>query len=125
MSTTTTLRTIEHVIGGAPTAGDSTRTSLVWDPAAGAPQAEVLLAEASDVDRAVQAASRAFPEWSESSLARRTKIMFGFRELLDAHVDELARLIASEHGKVVDGCQGRDRAWAGGGRVRVRHRRSC
>ncbi len=106
MSTRTSLRTIEHVIGGEPTAGESTRSSVVWDPASGEPQAEVLLASALDVDRAVQAAVNAFPQWSEASLARRTKVMFAFRELLDQHVEELARLIASEHGKVVEDAKG-------------------
>ena len=106
MSSQTALRMIEHSIEGRLTAGDSTRTSVVWDPATGEPQARVLLAEPSDVDRAVQAAKRAFPGWADSSLARRGRVMFAFRELLDRHVDELARLIASEHGKVVEDAKG-------------------
>jgi malonate-semialdehyde dehydrogenase (acetylating)/methylmalonate-semialdehyde dehydrogenase len=106
MSTETTLRTIEHLIGGKPTVGASTRTSTVWDPATGEAQARVLLAEPGDVDRAVSGAKEAFPQWSETSLARRSKVMFAFRELLDSHVDELARLIASEHGKVVEDAKG-------------------
>jgi malonate-semialdehyde dehydrogenase (acetylating) / methylmalonate-semialdehyde dehydrogenase len=106
MSSQTSLRTVQHLIGGQPTAGDSTRTSVVWDPATGEQQAEVLLAEPSDVDLAVQAAKLAFPEWGNASLARRTRVMFAFRELLDRHIDELARLIASEHGKVVEDAKG-------------------
>ena len=106
MSTQTELRTIEHVIGGAGAAGESTRTSLVWDPAAGEPQAQVLLAEPADVDRAVKAAREALPGWANASLARRSKVMFRFRELLERNVDELARMIASEHGKVVDDAKG-------------------
>jgi malonate-semialdehyde dehydrogenase (acetylating)/methylmalonate-semialdehyde dehydrogenase len=106
MSAPATLRTIEHSIAGGNTPGDSTRTSVVWDPATGEPQAHVLLAEASDVDLAVQAAKEALPAWSDASLARRTKIMFAFRELLEANIDELARLIASEHGKVVEDAKG-------------------
>ena len=106
MSTETTLRTIEHLIGGKSTVGASTRTSTVWDPATGEAQAQVLLAEPGDVDRAVAAAKAAFPLWSETSLARRSKVMFAFRELLASHVEELARLIASEHGKVVEDAKG-------------------
>jgi malonate-semialdehyde dehydrogenase (acetylating)/methylmalonate-semialdehyde dehydrogenase len=105
MSTTAT-RTIRHRIGGEETTGSSTRTSIVWDPATGQPQAEVVLAEPSDVDAAVAAAKAAFPEWSDTSVTRRTKTMFAFRNLVEQHMDELARLIASEHGKVVEDAKG-------------------
>ncbi|HVO55141.1 MAG TPA: CoA-acylating methylmalonate-semialdehyde dehydrogenase [Solirubrobacterales bacterium] len=104
--TTSALTTIEHQIGGETTVGDSTRRSPVWDPATGALQAEVLLAEPSDVDRAVQAAKAAFELWSEDSLARRTRIMFAFRELVHKHTDELARIVSSEHGKVFEDAKG-------------------
>src|SRR3954466_5513047 len=100
--TTTPLTTIEHYIAGTPTAGDSSRRSPVWEPASGVPQAEVLLAEPADVDRAVSAAKTAFASWSEVSLARRTRIMFAFRDLVSRHTDDLARIVASEHGKVFE-----------------------
>jgi malonate-semialdehyde dehydrogenase (acetylating) / methylmalonate-semialdehyde dehydrogenase len=107
MSTTTTaLRVIQHHIGGRRTEGDSKRRSPVWDPATGERQAEVLLGDASDVDQAVQAAKRAFVDWSETSLALRTRLMFAFRNLIERHIDELARVIASEHGKVVEDAKG-------------------
>src|SRR3712207_737624 len=103
---TTAVRTIRHRIGGEETSGESTRTSVVWDPATGQQQAEVVLAEAADVDAAVKAAQAAFPAWSETSVTRRSKIMFAFRNLVDQHLDELARLVASEHGKVVEDAKG-------------------
>jgi malonate-semialdehyde dehydrogenase (acetylating)/methylmalonate-semialdehyde dehydrogenase len=103
---TTTLRTIEHTIGGQVTAGDSNRTSPVYDPATGLEQAQALLAEPTDVDRAVRAARRAFETWGEVSLTRRARVMFRFRELVDRHTDELARIISSEHGKVFDDAKG-------------------
>src|SRR3954447_5006977 len=94
-------KVIVHRIGGEETSGRSTRTSPVWDPATGEQQAEVLLAEPSAVEAAVSAAREAFVEWSQASLSRRAKIMFAFRELLNANVDELARIVSSEHGKVL------------------------
>jgi malonate-semialdehyde dehydrogenase (acetylating)/methylmalonate-semialdehyde dehydrogenase len=106
VTTSTALRTIEHRIAGETTPGDSSRRSTVWNPATGEAQAEVLLAEPSDVDRAVQAARAAFETWSEVSLARRARIMFAFRDLVAQHTDELARIISSEHGKVVDDAKG-------------------
>jgi malonate-semialdehyde dehydrogenase (acetylating)/methylmalonate-semialdehyde dehydrogenase len=103
---TTTLKSIQHRIAGRETAGESRRTAPVWDPATGERQAEVLLAEAADVDAAVQAARRAFASWGDVSLTRRARVMFKFRNLVEQHVDELARLVASEHGKVVDDAKG-------------------
>ncbi|HEY5332976.1 MAG TPA: aldehyde dehydrogenase family protein, partial [Solirubrobacterales bacterium] len=101
-----TLPTIEHYIAGASTPGEGTRRSPVWEPASGRHQAEVLLAEPSDVDRAVQAAKTAFASWSEISLARRARIMFSFRELVHSHVDDLARIVSAEHGKVFEDAKG-------------------
>jgi malonate-semialdehyde dehydrogenase (acetylating)/methylmalonate-semialdehyde dehydrogenase len=106
VSTETALRTIEHFIGGQRTPGSSSRVATVWNPATGEAQASVLLAEPSDIDRAVAVARGAFEEWGGTSLARRTRVMFAFRNLLEAHTDELARIIAAEHGKVVEDAKG-------------------
>ena len=103
---TTALKTIRHRIAGEETTGGSTRTAPVWDPATGRQQAEVLLAEAADVDAAVQAARRAFETWGDVSLTRRARVMFAFRNLVEAHLDDLARIVASEHGKVFDDAKG-------------------
>jgi malonate-semialdehyde dehydrogenase (acetylating) / methylmalonate-semialdehyde dehydrogenase len=100
------LRTIQHRIGGDETAGVSTRTAPVWNPAEGRQQAQVLLAEAADVDAAVRAARAAFETWREVSVVRRSRVMFAFRELIDRHADDLARIVALEHGKVFADAKG-------------------
>ena len=100
-TTATQLRTIEHWIAGATTRGGSTRTSPVYDPATGQQEAQVLLAGPADVDAAVASAVRAFHEWGQSSLSKRTKVLFAFRQLVDAHAHELAEAVSAEHGKVV------------------------
>jgi len=100
------LRTITHWIGGKPATGTSTRTSPVWNPATGAQQAEVALANAGDVDTAVQAAAAAFTTWGQSSLSQRTKVLFAFRELVNARTQDLAEIISDEHGKVVSDARG-------------------
>ncbi|TDQ54205.1 CoA-acylating methylmalonate-semialdehyde dehydrogenase [Actinorugispora endophytica] len=100
------MNTIQHWINGSATAAGSTRTAPVWNPATGEEQARVLLAESADVDAAVAAAAEAFETWGESSLTRRTRVMFRMRELLTEHEDELARVVAAEHGKVVDDARG-------------------
>jgi len=106
VSAVTAKRTIRHRIGGEETSGASSRTAPVWDPATGGPQAEVVLAEPADVEVAVAAAREAFVDWSEASLSRRAKVMFAFRELLDRNVEELARIVSSEHGKVLEDAKG-------------------
>src|SRR4051812_10694577 len=72
------MRTIEHWIAGKLTAEGSSRTSVVYNPATGGPQADVLLATKEDVDTAVSTANSAFAEWSQSSLSKRTKVLFAF-----------------------------------------------
>src|SRR4051794_21662859 len=103
---TTALETINHCIGGQQTAGVSSRTAPLYDPATGHEQRHVLLAEPEDVDAAVRAAKAAFEAWSNTAVVRRARVMFKFRELLVEHTDELARIIASEHGKTVEDAKG-------------------
>src|SRR4051812_32895983 len=100
------MRTIEHWIGGKLTAEGSSRTSVVYNPATGTPQADVLLATKDDVNAAVSAAKDASAEWSQSSLSKRTKVLFAFRELVNKHQDDLAALITDEHGKVLSDARG-------------------
>ncbi|NED96751.1 CoA-acylating methylmalonate-semialdehyde dehydrogenase [Phytoactinopolyspora alkaliphila] len=100
------MRTIQHWIGGRQAAGTSTRTGTVWNPATGEHQADVLLADPADVDAAVAAASEAFQSWSQTSLSKRAKILFAFRQLVDARAQDLAEIIADEHGKVVSDALG-------------------
>jgi len=100
------MRTIEHWIGGSATRGTSSRTGPVFNPATGQQQADVLLAETADVDAAVAAGKAAFESWSQTSLSRRTKILFSFRQLLNDQVDELAGIVSDEHGKVLSDAKG-------------------
>jgi len=69
-------------------------------------QAEVLLATQATVDAAVQSAATAFARWSEESLAARTKVMFAFREIVNARSTQLAEVISDEHGKVLSDAAG-------------------
>ncbi|MCW2697516.1 MAG: methylmalonate-semialdehyde dehydrogenase, partial [Modestobacter sp.] len=75
---------IPHWIDGARREGASGRTSPVTDPATGEVTGEVALADVAEVDAAVAAATAAFPAWRDTSLARRTTVLFAFRELLNA-----------------------------------------
>ena len=100
------MATIEHWIGGAATAGSGTRRGPVFDPATGRQQHEVVLAERADVDAAVAAATEAFATWGQASLSARTRVLFAFRELVNAHAGELAEIVSAEHGKVLSDAAG-------------------
>ena len=93
------MKTMEHWINNKPVAGSSGRTGQVYDPATGQVTAEVPFANVEEVDVAVAAAREAFPGWRDTSLTRRQKIMFAFRELVDRHQEDLAKLLTAEHGK--------------------------
>ncbi|MGW5051894.1 CoA-acylating methylmalonate-semialdehyde dehydrogenase [Actinokineospora sp. NPDC004072] len=101
-----TAEIVGHWINGAELAGGSGRAADVFDPATGKVARRVALAGAAEVEQAVAAAAAAFPGWRDTSLSRRTRILFAFRELLEAAKDELAELITAEHGKVVSDAQG-------------------
>lgn len=92
---------VTHWIGGKPFGGESGRRGEIFEPASGRVAGTVDLAGDREVDAAVAAAKAAFPAWRDASLSQRAKVLFRFRELVDAHRGELARLISSEHGKVV------------------------
>ncbi|MCW2747995.1 MAG: methylmalonate-semialdehyde dehydrogenase, partial [Nocardioidaceae bacterium] len=100
------MKTIEHWIAGKSTSGRSDRTAAVFNPATGEQQAEVLLATHEDVDEAVSAAKEAFVEWSQTSVSKRAKVLFAFRELVNAQASEIAELITDEHGKVLSDALG-------------------
>ncbi|HEY3091192.1 MAG TPA: CoA-acylating methylmalonate-semialdehyde dehydrogenase [Jatrophihabitantaceae bacterium] len=100
------MRTIQHWIGGNLTMGVASRTSPVWNPATGEQQAEVLLAQQADVDAAIKTAANAFESWRDSSLSRRSAVLFAFRQLVFEYMDELAATISDEHGKVISDARG-------------------
>src|SRR5690606_20590421 len=106
MSTVARMDTVAHWIGGEARVGADERTMPVHDPASGAVCASVPLADAGTVDAAVAAAAAAFPGWRDTPLARRVEILFRFRELVAAQVDDLARVVVREHGKVLADARG-------------------
>lgn len=97
---------LDHWVAGTAFAGASTRTAPVYNPAKGVVQKEVRLATTADVDHAVQTAKQAFRGWADASWAKRTAVMFAFREILNARKDELAAILTSEHGKVLSDAGG-------------------
>ena len=102
----TALPTIPHWIEGAEVVADDARTAPVFDPALGREIRRAALASETEVDRAVETAHTAYLTWRNVSLAKRTAILFRFRELLNERKGELAEIITEEHGKVIDDALG-------------------
>src|SRR3954454_6716322 len=97
---------IEHWIGGKAHPNGTERTGPVFDPARGVQQHEVVLAGDAEIEAAVAAAKAAFPGWRDTSIAKRSQVLFAFRELLNARKGELAEILTSEHGKVLSDAAG-------------------
>ena len=97
---------VNHWINGSEFVSTSGRTSPVYDPALGVESKKVALANQAEIALAIKAAKDAFPEWRDTSLAKRQQIIFTFRELLNARKGELAEIITSEHGKVLSDALG-------------------
>jgi len=100
------LREISHFVNAAAVAGTSGRFGEVFDPNTGAVQARVALASAAEVDAAVRAAVAAQPAWAAVNPQRRARVMFEFKRLVEARMEELAALLSSEHGKVLADSRG-------------------
>ncbi|MGN6269143.1 MAG: CoA-acylating methylmalonate-semialdehyde dehydrogenase [Sphingomonas sp.] len=99
------MRTIGHHIVGH-SGGGASRQHEVFDPNTGAVQAKVSLGGKTELDKAVAAARAAQPDWAAVNPQRRARVMFKFKELVEANLESLAELLASEHGKVIADARG-------------------
>ena len=99
------MQQINHFINGALT-GPSERQGPVFNPALGEQTAQVSLASTAEVQQAVEAARLALPDWMETSPLNRARVLFRFKMLLEERLDELAKIISAEHGKVFEDARG-------------------
>ncbi len=98
------MRQVDHfIVGDSPAA---TRKHEIWNPSTGDVQAEVALGDAALLQQAVDAAKNVQPEWAATNPQRRARVMFEFKQLVEANKQELAELLSSEHGKVVEDAHG-------------------
>src|SRR5512140_2876774 len=96
------MKRVKNYINGAWVASKSENTRPVLNPATNEPLAEVPLSTAADVDRAVEAAQETFDEWRTTPPYTRARAMFKFKNLLEEHFEELARIVVIENGKTID-----------------------
>lgn len=100
------MNTLENFISGHKVASTSGRTAPVYNPATGEQTKSVALSSVTETESAIEAAKNAFPSWSAMPPLRRARILFKFKELMEANADELAKLISNEHGKVFSDAKG-------------------
>ncbi|HLZ74594.1 CoA-acylating methylmalonate-semialdehyde dehydrogenase [Phenylobacterium sp.] len=100
------MRNITHFIDGVSVAGTSGHFGDIFNPNTGEVQAKVALASLNEVDTAVQSAVRAQQHWALVNPQRRARVMFDFKRLVEANMNELAEMLSSEHGKVIADSKG-------------------
>ncbi|MFA5989562.1 MAG: CoA-acylating methylmalonate-semialdehyde dehydrogenase [Sphingomonas sp.] len=101
------MRLIDHhIVGHSSAGGGDGRRQDVFDPNSGAVQAQVVLGTSAELDLAVAAAQKAQPGWAATNPQRRARVMFEFKRLVEANMDELAYMLSSEHGKVIADARG-------------------
>ncbi len=100
------MRTVPHYISGKTVEGQSGRFGDIYNPSTGEVQAQVQLATQDELSEAVAVALAAQQGWSATNPQRRARVMFKFKELLEANMDELAAILSSEHGKVIADSKG-------------------
>jgi malonate-semialdehyde dehydrogenase (acetylating)/methylmalonate-semialdehyde dehydrogenase len=100
------MRDIRHFVNGSSFEGASGRFGEVFNPNTGEIQARVQLATAGELDLAVQAALKAFPAWAATNPQRRARVMFEFKRLVEANMQDLAEMLSAEHGKVIADSKG-------------------
>jgi malonate-semialdehyde dehydrogenase (acetylating)/methylmalonate-semialdehyde dehydrogenase len=100
------MQIVSNLIDGIAAPATGARASEVFNPSTGRVQGRVRLGGAAELDVAVAAAQRAQPAWAATNPQRRARVMFRFKELVEANMASLAALISSEHGKVIADAKG-------------------
>jgi malonate-semialdehyde dehydrogenase (acetylating) / methylmalonate-semialdehyde dehydrogenase len=102
----TIMITYGHFIGGKHVAGTSGRFSDVFQPMDGSVRGRVALASQAELAAAVANAKAAQPGWAAVNPQRRARVLMKFLDLVAQHNDELADILAREHGKTIADAKG-------------------
>lgn len=93
------MKVVGHFINGE-TCTPKGRMQDVYNPATGEAEKLVLLASKATVNEAIVNAQQAFPQWRNTPVSKRARVMFKFKSLLEEHSAEIIALIGAEHGKI-------------------------
>ncbi|HET7767491.1 MAG TPA: CoA-acylating methylmalonate-semialdehyde dehydrogenase [Chloroflexota bacterium] len=97
---------IGNYVGGEWSVPNEAQLADVFNPATAQRHAQVVLSDKAEIDRAVRAAQKAYPDWRRTPPVERVRYFFTFRQLLEEHFDEIARLITLDHGKTLEDARG-------------------
>ncbi len=100
------MKKIGHFVDGKLVPGNSGRTKDIYDPNTGEVQSQVMMATAKELDAAVESAAKAQRAWAQVNPQKRARIMFAYKEAVEAEMDSLAAMLSSEHGKVLADSRG-------------------
>jgi malonate-semialdehyde dehydrogenase (acetylating)/methylmalonate-semialdehyde dehydrogenase len=102
------VQTVQSFIGGKfrESRSEEVQVDPIPDPATGETIALLPYSTREEIDEAVRAARRAFPEWSNTPVPDRAQVMFRFKQLLEEHFEELALLVTTENGKTLPESRG-------------------
>ena len=97
---------VPHYIAGKLYSETTTKHHDIYNPAVGEIIGQVGFASSATTDKAVSVAKKAWISWSQEPPTKRANILFKFRELLEKHQLDLARIVTREHGKTIDDAKG-------------------
>ena len=97
---------LQHIINGEKVTGSASKVFDIYNPATGQKIRQIQGASAGDVKTAITVAKNALPAWTQVTPSKRAQIMFRYRELILEHLDELAVMLAEEHGKTLADAKG-------------------
>jgi malonate-semialdehyde dehydrogenase (acetylating)/methylmalonate-semialdehyde dehydrogenase len=97
---------VKHFINGEFFSVPNQETLAIINPATAEPIANVVLGNNEDVNKAIESAKQAFPQWASATPIRRARVIFKFKQLLEDHTEELAQIVSREHGKTIEDAKG-------------------
>ena len=100
------VQVLDNFIGGKWVTSHATEFFDVHNPARGELIGRTPLSTVADVDAAVQAAAQAFPAWRDTPVNARAQVLYRYKQQLEQHFEELARIVTIEHGKTLDESRG-------------------
>lgn len=100
------MKTLQYFAGGKWITSKTEKYMDVYNPSIGEVIAKAPCCTQDEVEEAIQAAKKAFPQWSATPVLKRVQVLYKLRELLVEHLDELTELCAIENGKAWGDAQG-------------------
>ena len=100
------IKQLKYFAGGEWLESKTEKYMDVYNPSTGEVIAKTPCCTSDEVEYAIKCAKEAFGPWSNTPVMKRVQVLYKFRELLIEHMDELSKLCALEHGKVLSEAKG-------------------